>query len=292
MAAAEEQNRINIAMSGQKTVINMNKQTTTIWQLPKISPLKQREGFYCKKSVSHPAKMPPSLAQSIVLTYTKKGDSILDPMTGIGTTVIEAVKLGRNATGVEYEKNFVDLCNKNLIITNKAIGNEAGNGKFIKGDARKLSNIFDQKDFDSIIFSPPYENVLCNQNDSALSKKVFGFMVPYSEEKATKDNKGEVNIGLQKGETYLGEMIKVYKECFNVLKPDGFMILVVRNFRRKGEEIDLRTNTIQLCRMAGFKFFQTCMHILNDLSFWQKINTKKVPCLMLNVTEYILVFKK
>lgn len=272
----------------------MNKQTTTIWQLPKISPLKQRGGFYCKESMSHPAKMPTYLAQSIILTYTKKGDLILDPMTGIGTTVIEAVKLGRNATGVEYEKNFVDLCNKNLVITKKAIGSEVGNGIFIRCDSRKLSKVLDRHDFDSIIFSPPYENVLCKQkgNGSALCKKVFGYMVPYSEEKATKENKGEVNIGLQKGETYLGEMLKVYKECHSVLKTDGLMILVVRNFRRKGEEIDLRTNTIHLCKMAGFKFFQTCMHILNEISFWQKINTKKVPFLMLNTTEYVLVFKK
>ncbi|MCX5698670.1 MAG: class I SAM-dependent methyltransferase [Candidatus Omnitrophica bacterium] len=272
----------------------MNKQTTTIWQLPKISPLKQREGFYCEESMSHPAKMPPHLAQSAILTYTEKNDRILDVMTGIGTTVIEAVKLDRNAIGVDCEKRFVDICNKNLAITKKKLGSGGGNGLFIKGDARKLSNILNQKNFDSIIFSPPYENVLCKQkgNSSALCKEVFGYMVPYSEEKSTKENKGEVNIGLQKGETYLGEMLKVYKECYNVLKPDGFMILVVRNFRRKGEEIDLRTNTIQLCKIAGFKFFQTCMHILNDLSFWQKINTKKVPCLMLNVTEYILVFKK
>lgn len=244
--------------------------------------------------MSHPAKMPPYLAQSIIHTYTEENDRILDVMTGIGTTIIEAVKLGRNAVGVDCEKRFVDICNKNLAITKKRVGSEGGNGSFIKGDARKISSILDQKNFDSIIFSPPYENVLCKQkgNNSALCKEVFGYMAPYSEEKATKENIGEVNIGLQKGEAYFGEMLKVYKECYSVLKPGGFMILVVRNFRRKGEEVDLRSNTIQLCKMAEFQFFQTCMHILNDLSFWQKINTKKVPCLMLNVTEYILVFKK
>ena len=273
----------------------MNTQTTTIWQLPKISPLKQREGFYCKESMSHPAKMPTYLAAAVISTYTRPGDWVVDPMSGTGTTGIEARKLGRNAIGVEYEKTFFNLCNKNLKLTEEKLGNANSKAFFIHGDARQLSALLSkQGKMDAIIFSPPYENVLCKQkgNSSALCKKVFGYMVPYSEEKATKENRGEVNIGLQKGDAYLGEMFKVYKECHSVLKPDGLMILVVRNFRRKGEEIDLRTNTIHLCKMAGFKFFQTCMHILNEISFWQKINTKKVPFLMLNTTEYVLVFKK
>ena len=65
------------------------KQTTTIWQFPKISPRKQREGFYCEESMSHPAKMPTYLAQAVILTYTKEGDLIFDPMAGIGTVPIE-----------------------------------------------------------------------------------------------------------------------------------------------------------------------------------------------------------
>lgn len=320
------------------------KQTTTIWQFPKMSPRKQREGFYCEESMSHPAKMPTYLAQAIIDSYTKKGDLILDPMTGIGTTVIEAIKLGRNAIGIEYEKRFMDMSNKNLILTKEKLGNNAGTGLFIKGDARELSKTLSKYNFDSIIFSPPfantlagsskddtkkykhgsagkdygdkddlnqignlkhtqidtiifsppYEEVVCNQanNDSELCKRKFGYMVPYSEKTKEKRPPSEINIGMQRGATYLGEMYKVYVECYKVLKPGNFMILVVKNFRRKGEEINLMANTIQLCKTAGFKFFQTCMRVLNEASFWQINNVKKTPYLMLNLTEYVLVFKK
>jgi len=322
----------------------IEKQKTTIWQFPKISPVKQREGSYCKESMSHPAKMPTYLAQAAILTYTKKGDLIFDPMTGIGTIPIEAVKLGRNAIGLEYEKRFLDICNKNLILTRKNFGDGIGNGLFVRGDARKLSDTLKRHDFDSvifsppfadslagsskddlgkfkhgsagkyygekgdlnqignlrhsaidtIIFSPPYEEVVCNQanNNSELCRRKFGYMVPYSEKTEHKKPASEMNIGLQKGKTYLGEMLKVYEECHKVLKPGSFMILVVKNFRRKGEEINLMGNTIELCRMAGFKFFQTCIRVLNEVSFWQINNTRKTPYLMLNVNEYILVFKK
>ena len=117
-------------------------------------------------------------------------------------------------------------------------------------------------------------------------------MVPYSEKTKKNTPPNEINIGMQKGATYLGEMYKVYVECYKVLKPGSFMILVVKNFRRKGEEINLMANTIQLCKAAGFKFFQTCMRVLNEASFWQINNVKKTPYLMLNLTEYVLVFKK
>jgi DNA modification methylase len=320
------------------------KQTTTVWQFPKVSPRKQREGFYCEESMSHPAKMPTYLAQAIISSYTKAGELILDPMTGIGTTIIEAVKLGRNAIGVEYEKNFVDMANKNLRITKEKLGSSAGTGVIIKGDARELSKTLSKHNFDSIIFSPPfadtlagsskddlkkykhgsagkdygdrddknqignlkyspidtiifsppYEEVVCNQanNNSELCRRKFGYMVPYSEKTKKGALPDEINIGMQKGATYLAEMLKVYEECYKVLKPGSFMILVVKNFRRKGEEINLMANTIQLCKAAGFKYFQTCIRVLNEASFWQINNVRKTPHLMLNLIEYVLVFRK
>lgn len=267
----------------------MEKQTTTIWQFPKIVPKKQREGFYCKESMIHPAKMPTYLAQAMILTYTKLGDTILDPMSGIGTTVIEATKLGRNAIGVEYERRFINICNKNLILTKKRLDNQTVNGIFIKGDARELSKslVEHKREIDSIIFSPPFADTLAGSSKDDVSKFKHG--------SAGKDygNRTDLNqIGNLKNRTYVSEMLKVYQECYSVLKPNSFMILVVKNFRRKGEEINLLNDTIQLCKFAGFKFFQTCIHVLNGASFWQINHAKKTPYLMLNLTEYIVVFRK
>ncbi len=323
----------------------MKKQISTIWQFPRVSPIKQREDFYCKEAMSHPAKMPTYLAQAIILTYAKEGDLILDPMAGVGTTVIEAVKLGRKAIGIEYEEKFVKLCRRNLELTKAKQKGMIGKGAFIRGDARKLTECLTKhieridsiifsppfanvlagsakdnmkkfkhgsagKDYgdkndpnqignlclnkiDTVIFSPPYEHVVCNQAKiSGLSEKKFGYMVPYSNKAKKNSDKAKINIGMQKGMDYRSEMLKVYQECHNMLKKEGFMILVVKNFRRKGEEVNLMNNTIQLCTLAGFKFFQTCIHVLNGASFWQITHTRKIPYLMLNLTEYILVFRK
>lgn len=314
----------------------MNKQTTTIWQFPRISPLKQREGFYCRESMCHPAKMPTYLVRAIILTYTQEGDLVLDPMAGIGTTVIESFRLGRKAIGVEYENKFFNICLKNLALAKRNLNDPAGDGMFIKGDSRQLSKILNKHNFDSIIFSPPFADSLAgsskddigkfkhgsagkdygdktdlnqignlkhkaidtiifsppyghesyrsHNNNSKITNEKFGYAVPYSD--------SPQNIGLQNGQNYLMEMLKVYQECHRVLKPGSFMILVVKNFRRRGEEVNLLNDTIRLCRLAGFGFFQTCIHVLNGASFWQINHVKKTPYLLLNLTEYILVFRK
>jgi DNA modification methylase len=98
--------------------------------------------------------MRPPLARAILQLY---GESpVLDPMAGIGTTLVEAMLLGMNAVGVEYEKKFVDQANKNIEHVEKLFPNKKlGKAVCIKGDARDLSCLNDQK-VNSILFSPPY----------------------------------------------------------------------------------------------------------------------------------------
>ena len=46
----------------------------------------------------------------IILASTKKGDKVLDPFCGSGTTGIAANLLERNFIGIEREQEYVDMC--------------------------------------------------------------------------------------------------------------------------------------------------------------------------------------
>ncbi|MBN1804227.1 MAG: hypothetical protein JW837_03155, partial [Sedimentisphaerales bacterium] len=46
--------------------------------------------------------------------YSAKGDTILDPMVGAGTTLIEAKLLARNAVGLDINPDAVELAKKAL----------------------------------------------------------------------------------------------------------------------------------------------------------------------------------
>ena len=52
---------------------------------------------------------PMVILEKIILASTDKGDLILDPFNGSGTTGIVANKLNRKYIGIEKEKEFLDL---------------------------------------------------------------------------------------------------------------------------------------------------------------------------------------
>lgn len=112
--------------------------------------------YYSNNSIRHPAKMNISLTRWILQRYTKKGETVIDPMAGIGTTLIEAISMGRNCIAVEFEKKFINWTDENIILLkkNRSI-TKRGQSILLSGDARDLMNILD-KQADKIIFSPPY----------------------------------------------------------------------------------------------------------------------------------------
>ena len=50
-----------------------------------------------------PAKFPPQLPRFFIKGLTRPGDAVLDPMFGSGTTILEAVRLGRSALGCDID---------------------------------------------------------------------------------------------------------------------------------------------------------------------------------------------
>ena len=82
--------------------INDDKQMTDVWRLPAIAPWEKTCG-------KHPTQKPLSLLSRIIMASTKKGDKILDPFCGSGTTGIAANLLGRRFLGIEMESEFVAI---------------------------------------------------------------------------------------------------------------------------------------------------------------------------------------
>ena len=60
---------------------------------------------------NHPAPMARWLANWAVRAYSKEGDLVLDPMCGIGTTLIEAVTLNRDTLGFDRNEKYVAKAN-------------------------------------------------------------------------------------------------------------------------------------------------------------------------------------
>ena len=99
-----------------------------------------------KASVPEPtprasAKMLPAIARQAIAAYSQPGDLVLDPMCGIGTTLVEAIHLGRDAFGVELESRWANLASAN--IAHACRRGATGTATVVTGDARHLAHLVD-----------------------------------------------------------------------------------------------------------------------------------------------------
>jgi DNA modification methylase len=81
---------------------------TNVWQYRRVnSPFRTTEDG--NLSALHPTIKPVDLVADAILDCTARGDVVLDPFLGSGTTVIAAERTGRTCYGIELDPHYVDL---------------------------------------------------------------------------------------------------------------------------------------------------------------------------------------
>ena len=78
--------------------------TKSVWSFPAASARK----------IGHPAPFPEELPRRLIELYSFRGDMILDPFCGSGTTCLAAANLGRHYVGYEIESKYVRLAEARL----------------------------------------------------------------------------------------------------------------------------------------------------------------------------------
>jgi site-specific DNA-methyltransferase (adenine-specific) len=66
------------------------------------------------RRIGHPAPFPEELPHRLIQLYSFKGDIILDPFMGSGTTAISALKTDRKFVGYDTSKEYIDLAEKRI----------------------------------------------------------------------------------------------------------------------------------------------------------------------------------
>ena len=65
---------------------------------------------------AHFATFPPALIEPCILAGSRPGDVILDPFLGSGTTALVADRLGRNAVGIELNRDYAELARQRITV--------------------------------------------------------------------------------------------------------------------------------------------------------------------------------
>src|ERR1700685_2582764 len=83
-----------------------------VWPCAQRTSQWQRHGRYLAESNRHPGKMLPALARRAVETYSDPRGLVVDPMCGIGTTLVEASDLGRRAISAVVTPDHLELADE------------------------------------------------------------------------------------------------------------------------------------------------------------------------------------
>ncbi|MFY1703029.1 TRM11 family SAM-dependent methyltransferase [Micromonospora sp. WMMA1923] len=229
---------------------------TSVWLTCQQPARDQRRGRYVRATSSHPGKMLPHLAAYAIGAYSMPGDVVFDPMCGSGTTVVEAMHLGRQGLGIDIEPRFTALAEANVAL---AAGQGAsGSGRVFTGDATGLLDIVPAwvvGRVGLVLTSPPYgrgTHGLIQMTSSGLRKRdhLYG-------------DRERGNLAYGGWARLLDGFAAILAACYLLLRPGGFVVISCRPVRRQRDDlIDLPGELLAVARSVGLEPVQRCAALL------------------------------
>jgi modification methylase len=189
----------------------------SVWATAQRDARAQRAGRYPPAATAHPGKMLPAIAATAITRYTAPGDLVADPMCGIGTTVIEAIHLGRNAIGVEYEPRWAGIAADGIALARSQ--GATGHGEVINGDARQLPGLAPARARGRValvVTSPPYGPSV-HGHVRAVPGRVAKFDNIYGSDLA--------NLARQDLAGLLDGFARILAGCARLLRPGGIAVI-------------------------------------------------------------------
>jgi DNA modification methylase len=132
VAGGSHQNNVELGRHGRNR--------SNVWTYPGVNSFGAGRA---EALAMHPTVKPIALVADAVRDCTTKGDLVLDPFLGSGTTLMAAEKIGRRARGLEYEATYVDVAIRRW---------EAYTGRdaVLDGDGRTFDEIEVEREAESI----------------------------------------------------------------------------------------------------------------------------------------------
>jgi len=239
--------------------IQYTPEFTSVWSFPE-------RGNWATHTSKYRGNFAPQIARNIIEMYCEKGDWILDPMVGAGTTLIEAKLLARNAVGMDINPEAVELTKSALRFKHHPPSDQ----QIKVGDARDLSHLEDNS-FDLVLTHPPYMNI-----------------IRYSDGKIEGDLSNIASLP-----KFCDEIEKIAKELFRVLKPDKYCAILIGDTRKGKHFVPLAYYVMQRFLKVGFVLKEDIIkvqHHCKTTEYWRLKAAKKKFYLIMH--EHLFIFRK
>lgn len=161
----------------------------------------------------HGGQKPPLLCADLIKTFTKKGEKVLDPLMGVGGTLLGAALCNRDAIGIELNKKWID------IYKNVCELEDLKELKTFEDDCRNVLKKASKNSIDFILTDVPYWNM--DKVDKTRSKV------------AAKSNLSQFNEnGMQTKQEWLNELVEIFDLCYRVLKTKRYLAIFIGDMFR------------------------------------------------------------
>ena len=214
--------------------------------------------------LQHPAKYPETLAQEFIEFFTKKGQTVLDPMVGTGSTLVACLRSGRNGIGIELNPTYAEIAQQIVADEKKRIGKPANKikVKVIQGDAaKKIAEVHGPIDY--VLTSPPYWDMLKARGAETQKKRrtTPGLDVHYSDDPRDLGNVDDYN-------DFVEQLAQIYEGLHPVLKDKAYLTIIVKNVKKGGKIYPLAWDLAR-------RLSQT--YTLKDEKIWMQDNQRLAP---------------
>jgi len=213
-----------------------------------------------KDKRAHPAAYPEELVLPYISFFTKQGGWVLEPFLGSGSTLIAAMKLGRNAAGIELNPHFAGIARdrirdarKRLDVSERvalATGPQVDQ-HVLCGDSRFAVDILGKslpgQQFDYCITSPPYWDMLHQKGaENQQKRRDEGLQTVYSD---STDDMGNIHDYDQ----FVTELVQMFARLAPLFKPKAYLTVVLQNVRKGPKVYPLAWDfAIQLDKTGAF----------------------------------------
>jgi len=245
----------------------------------------------------------PHIAATAIARYSAPGETVLDPMCGVGTTLVEAIRQGRNAYGIDLEREWVDLARTNV---DAAVQAHPGSwGEVFQGDAANLAGLLGGKRLrvpvDMVLTSPPYGAVTHGQPDTA---RVTGGKIQNRAHRYSTGEPKPESLATSSASKLQAGLEAVFASCMGALKPGGFAVVTARPFTEARQLIDFPSFVIRAGIAAGFNLAERRVALLArwdgqlhpHVTFFHLSNVRKARAagktVLARAHEDVLAFRK
>jgi DNA modification methylase len=221
-----------------------------------------------KDVLRHPAKYPETLAQEFIEFFTKKGQLVLDPMVGTGSTLVAALRSGRHSYGVELNPSYAKIAQQIIVEERQALGIETDHleAQVITGDSSNIAGIIAVHkipEIDYVITSPPYWDMLHARGAATQAKrrKAATLDVTYSDDPGDLGNIRDYSV-------FLDRLAGIYEGLKPYLRARAYLTIIVKNVKKGGVIYPLAWD---LAKRLGDTY------ILKDEKIWCQDNQRLAP---------------